>query len=231
MKSRIAERIILILAALWIGLPDICVGQVKTDPLVRAAVENEKSALTTQLSKQNSSNLTIAGLNTGIALQLDSIHKYEKMMYEYLSQASSVISNAYDVYRCGDLVLDIKNALADCSKEAVNHPQGAIVSVIVSKQYTRVYEESISLYGYIASLVKAGNGKVLLNSVERTQILVQVKNRLSQILRTLTALKYQIRLYRWIDVARELAPSEYYRFLGMESVVSRIKRDIDRMSK
>jgi hypothetical protein len=94
-----------------------------------------------------------------------------------------------------------------------------------------VYEESISLYGYIASLVKAGNGKVLLNSVERTQILVQVKNRLSQILRTLTALKYQIRLYRWIDVARELAPSEYYRFLGMESVVSRIKRDIDRMSK
>jgi hypothetical protein len=222
MKSRIAERIILILAALWIGLPDICVGQVKTDPLVLAAVENERSALTTQLSKQNSSNLTIAGLNTGIALQLDSIHKYEKMMYEYLSQASSVISNAYDVYRCGDLVLDIKNALADCSKEAVNHPQGAIVSVIVSKQYTRVYEESISLYGYIASL---------LNSVERTQILVQVKNRLSQILRTLTALKYQIRLYRWIDVARELAPSEYYRFLGMESVVSRIKRDIDRMSK
>lgn len=45
------------------------------------------------------------------------------------------------------------------------------------------------------------------------------------------SLKWQIKLYRWADIPRLLAPKEYYMFIDGEAIVKSIKRDIDRMSR
>ena len=205
--------------------------QIQTDPILTSAVALEKSTLESQLKKENEKQLEIIGINTGITYQLDEIRQYEEKMYKYLKETQSIIKNAYDVYRCGDLITQIYSNLRGCTDAIIGHPQGAIVSTIVSKQYSRITQEAMALYGYIDGLVTKSDGSVLLNSAERNMILTQVTRRLSTINRNLTALKYQIKVYRWADIARHLAPKEYYMLVNCENIKNQIKRDIDRMSR
>lgn len=205
--------------------------QIQTDPILTSAVALEKSTLESQLKKENEKQLQIIGINTGITYQLDEIRQYEEKMYKYLKETQSIIKNAYDIYRCGDLITQIYSNLRGCTDAIIGHPQGAIVSTIVSKQYSRITQEAMALYGYIDGLVTKSDGSVLLNSAERNMILTQVTRRLSTINRNLTALKYQIKVYRWADIARHLAPKEYYMLVNCENIKNQIKRDIDRMSR
>lgn len=205
--------------------------QIQTDPALTAAVALEKTTLENQLKKENEKQLQIIGINTGITLQLEEIRQYEEKMYKYLKETQNIIRNAYDIYRCGDLITQIYSNLRGCTEAIAGHPQGAVVSAVVSKQYSRITQEASALYGYISGLVTKSDGSVLLNSAERNAILTQVTRRLSTINRNLTALKYQIRVYRWADIARHLAPKEYYMLVNCENIKNQIKRDIDRMSR
>ena len=228
MKSLIVK--LTVVRAAFIGSLNVQ-AQIQTDPLLMAAVGIENATLKKQLEKQNEKQLAIIGINTGIMVQLDSIRKYETIMHDYLSKAQNIVNNAYDVYKCGDLTTQIYSNLRDCTNAAVGHPEGAIVSAVVSKQYSKIADETMSLYGYIAGLVKKSDGSVLLNSMERTSILAEVRSRLATINRNLVSLKWQIKLYRWADIPRLLAPKEYYMFIDGEAIVKSIKRDIDRMSR
>lgn len=222
-------RILCLVLLCFVG--NMAKAQIQTDPVLTAAVALEKSTLENQLKKENEKQLQIIGINTGITVQLEEIRQYEEKMYKYLKETQNIIRNAYDIYRCGDLVTQIYNNLRDCTDAIVGHPQGAIVSTIVSKQYSKITQEASALYGYISGLVTKSDGSVLLNSAERNMILTQVTRRLSTINRNLTALKYQIRVYRWADIARHLAPKEYYMLVNCENIKNQIKRDIDRMSR
>lgn len=228
MKSPIAKLLCLFLLA---AIGQTTKAQIQTDPALTAAVALEKTTLENQLKKENDKQLQIIGINTGISVQLDEIRQYEEKMYNYLKETQSIIRNAYDIYRCGDLITQIYNNLRGCTDAIVGHPQGAIVSTVVSKQYSKITQETSALYGYISGLVTKSDGSVLLNSAERNAILTQVTRRLSTINRNLTALKYQIRVYRWADIARHLAPKEYYMLVNCENIKNQIKRDIDRMSR
>lgn len=228
MKSLIAK--LTIAFAILVGNVHVQ-AQIQTDPILTGAVELERSTLKKELEKQNDKQLTIIGINTGIMIQLDSIRKYETIMHNYLSKAQNIVNQAYDVYKCGELTTQIYSNLKDCTNAAVGHPEGAIVSAVVSKQYSKIAQEAMSLYGYIAGLVKKSDGSVLLNSMERISILAEVRRSLSTINRNLVSLKWQIKLYRWADIPRLLAPKEYYMFTDGEAIVRRIKRDIDRMSR
>lgn len=228
MKSLIAK--LTIAFAILVGNVHVQ-AQIQTDPILTGAVELERSTLKKELEKQNDKQLTIIGINTGIMIQLDSIRKYETIMHNYLSKAQNIVNQAYDVYKCGELTTQIYSNLKDCTNAAVGHPEGAIVSAVVSKQYSKIAQEAMSLYGYIAGLVKKSDGSVLLNSMERISILAEVRRSLSTINRNLVSLKWQIKLYRWADIPRLLAPKEYYMFTDEEDIVRRIKRDIDRMSR
>jgi hypothetical protein len=227
MRSLIVKVIYAI--TLILSLEEIANAQIHTDPLVAAAVTLENSMLNGQLDEQKKQQSTIIGLNTGIYIQLDSIHKYEKIMYEYLSEAQGVIRNAYEIYRCGELSRSIYDNLKGCTEELVGHPQQAIISSLVSKQYGNVIEEATALTGYISGLVLKNGEQNLLTSGERQKVLWQITGRLSTINRQLWSLRLQIKYLKWSYVPREIVPQEYWTVKKSEIILSRIKQDIDRI--
>lgn len=227
MRSLIVKVIYTI--TLILLLEEIANAQIHTDPLVAAAVTLENSMLNGQLDKQKKQQLTIIGLNTGIYIQLDSIHKYEKIMYEYLSEAQGVIRNAYEIYRCGELSRNIYDNLKGCTEELVGHPQQAIISSLVSKQYGNVIKEATALTGYISGLVLKNGEQNLLTSGERQKVLWQITGRLSTINRQLWSLRLQIKYLKWSYVPREIVPQEYWTVKKSEIILSQIKQDIDRI--
>lgn len=227
MRSLIVKVIYAI--TLILSLEEIANAQIHTDPLVAAAVTLENSMLNGQLDEQKKQQSTIIGLNTGIYIQLDSIHKYEKIMYEYLSEAQGVIRNAYEIYRCGELSRSIYDNLKGCTEELVGHPQQAIISSLVSKQYGNVIEEATALTGYISGLVLKNGEQNLLTSGERQKVLWQITGRLSTINRQLWSLRLQIKYLKWSYVPREIVPQEYWTVKKSEVILSQIKQDIDRI--
>lgn len=231
MKSLIAKAVLL---TLMMGSAHTLVAQVQTDPKLTATVAVGDNTVSGALSAGNSTNIAILGINTGITVQLSEIRAYEEKMYNYLREAQSVIRNAYDIVKCGDLTVQIYNNLKGCTEAIVNHPQGALISTIVSKEYTQIVGEVTGLYGYITSLVNTtkkedGKNEILLNSAERIAILSSVKRQLRSINRKLCSLRYEIEMLRWSDIPRRLAPYEYYTFVDSKAIVKRIKRDIDRL--
>lgn len=204
---------------------------IKTDPLVGAAVTAENMALNAQLSEQKKKQIAIIGLNTGIYLQLDSIHKYEKIMYDYLSEAQGVIRNAYEIYRCGELSRSIYDNLKGCTEELVGHPQQAIISTLVSKQYAGVIEEATALTGYISGLVLKNGEHNLLTSAERQKVLWLITGRLSTINRQLWSLRLQIKYLKWAYVPQKITPKEYWTVKKSETILHQIKQDIDKIGR
>ncbi len=203
----------------------------QVDPTLAGAVTVNGALVSGEIDKNNKRQLEIIGINTGIYYNTQKIKEMEETTYKYLSQAQSIVSNAYDVARSATLMESIYSNLRKCSAEVKNHPQGMVVSLIVSKKYTQIVTESSSLYSYIASLVTKSGEKNLLNSAERNQIMTEVVNRLSMINRDLTSLRYQIQYLRWMDIPRYIAPGEYYKAVSSKLIVDGIKRDIDRMSR
>ena len=200
---------------------------VEVDPYLAAAIEGQTSMVKNQLDSQNQKQLSILGIDTGIALTLDSIHSYERRVYDYLSKAQTVVKGAVDVTRCIDLSTRILTELGELVKMAKNHPQGVIVSAMVSKKYSDLVADASSLASTVTTVVTGEGSGNLLNSFERIRMLTDIRRRLSQMLDDLFWLRCEISWMRLSDIPRLLFPEDYYTLVGMEGILRESKREID----
>lgn len=205
--------------------------QFKTDPIVGAAVTAEATTLSKAVNATNSQQKGIIAAQAAITLQLEKLREYEDKTFRYLSKTQSVINNLHDIKRSYELGKSIIQNLNDCKREAVNHPQGAIVATMISKRTNTIITESTALTASITGLVTKSGNDNLLNSAERTRILSDVTGRLSTINRSLRSLKYQIIMYRWADLLRSTNPMAYAELINSEYFVKETKRNIDAVVK
>lgn len=205
--------------------------QFKTDPIVGAAVTAEATTLSKAVNATNSQQKSIIAAQAAITLQLEKLREYEDKTFRYLSKTQSVINNLHDIKRSYELGKSIIQNLNDCKREAVNHPQGAIVATMISKRTNTIITESTALTASITGLVTKSGNDNLLNSAERTRILSDVTGRLSTINRSLRSLKYQIIMYRWADLLRSTNPMAYAELINSEYFVKETKRNIDAVVK
>ena len=122
--------------------------QFKTDPVVGAAVTTEAATLSKAVNATNSQQKGIIAAQTAITLQLEKLREYEDKTFRYLSKTQSVINNLHDIKRSYELGKSIIQNLNDCKREAVNHPQGAIVATMISKRTNTIITESTAPVSY-----------------------------------------------------------------------------------
>lgn len=172
------------------------------------------SVLGNELSRTNSLQSATLGQNTVITGLLNNIQNYEQKMYNYMSEAQSIVTSAYTVMRCLNLGSDIISELNACRREAMNHPEGLLVSSMVTNQYSEITQEAAALVSYIAPLVQSGGEKNLMNSAERISILNSVSSRLFSLYASVNRLKQNIMRMRWSHLVREISPELYYEFMN-----------------
>jgi hypothetical protein len=165
---------------------------------------------------------------------LNEILDYEKTMYRYLSEAQSAVTSAYTIVKCLDMSSDIITELSRCGQEVVDHPEGLIVSSMLTSQYSDIMQEAAALVAYIAPVVKGSGDNNLLNSAERLRILNSVSARLSNLYGAVCRLRQNIARMRWAHLVRTVSPELYRDFMDNESAyeqsVARINRAIRRLN-
>lgn len=169
-------------------------------------------SISNQMNVTNGLQAAVLGENTIISSLLNDIHGYEKQMYDYMSKAQGIVTSAYSIGKCLKMGSDIISELNNCRKEAQSHPEGLLVSSLVTDQYSDLIAESAALVSYLTPIVKGSGKDNLLNSAERIRILSTVENRLYNILFSIKRMKYNIQRLRVIHIARELSPDFYYNF-------------------
>ena len=127
-----------------------------------------------------------------------------------MSEAQSIVTSAYTIVRCLRLGTDIIDELNQCRKAAMDHPQGLLVSSMITSQYSDVMQEASALVSYITPIVK-GSG------AERIQILNSVSSRLYNLYSAVNQMKQNILRMRWAHFIREISPEMYYQFMNTEN--------------
>lgn len=218
MKSQIVKATLLLLVAL---APSMSWGQTITaDPVVAAAVGVASNMEQTKLDKINQKQNAITAAQGFINAELDKIHKLQDKTYSYLTNVYGAVQNAKDVKKAydytvsiGKLCVELKNAIAD-------NPQGLITTVVGTKQVTKIKEEMVGAYSYIASI--SLNKKVLLNSAERLVITGQVVERLRLIYSSLYSMVYLVKSLSFKDLPRLIAPEIYYATVAKKTIAESI---------
>ena len=139
---------------------------------VGAAITAGSVTLGDEISRTNSLQSATLGQNTAITAMLSNIQSYEQKMYNYLSEAQGIINSVYTLTKCVRLGSDIITELNECRIAAQNHPQGLIVSSLITTQYSDIVSESGALVSYLTPIVKGSGNNNLLNSAERIRILI-----------------------------------------------------------
>lgn len=225
MRSQTAKTLYALCGLMF--LPLTLFAQLQVDPIQAAAIEVNALQISGAVNEATEEHEKITALNSAITVELEGIRHYEEQVYESLKDASNLLNDALEVKRAADLTSQILSNLSKCTKAAVDHPEGAAVTALISSHYTRFYEEAMTVYGYISSIVTDPN--TLLNAAERTAILSRIVNQLAMMNRSALNLYCQIRSYRWIDLVRHVAPDAYYSIVGCDYYLKQIKRDIDRL--
>lgn len=197
------------------------------DLVTTAAITANAVAISAEVDKTTEVQEQTMAQNATITSLLNSIRSYEKKTYNYLSKAHGAVQGAYDVARCFTLGEQIINNLSECTKEAADHPRGAIVSALISEEYSRIIQESTALVGYITSIVTASGDNNLLNSYERMAVLHNIKRRLYGLASSTSQLRWDIACMRWSHLGRELSPELYYELQDMSDVYDEINAIID----
>ena len=201
--------------------------------LVGAIVSNQVS-ISNEISRTNSLQNATLGQNTLISGYLDNILDYEKKMYNYLSEAQSAVTSAYTIVKCADMCSDIIAELGRCGQEVVDHPEGLLVSSMLTSQYSDIVQEASALVAYISPVVKGSGDNNLLNSAERLRILNSVSARLSNLYGAVCRLRQNIMRMRWAHLVRTISPELYRDFMDNGSAydksVARINAAIKRLN-
>ena len=206
-------------------------GQSVGEAALIAAVGVSGTTLGNKLDETNSLQQSTLAQNTIITGLLNNIQSYEEKMYNYMSEAQSIVTSAYTISRCIKLGADIVTELNECRKQAQDHPQGLLVSSMVTNQYSDILEESAALVSYLTPIVKGSGDKNLLNSAERIRILNSVSSRLYNLYASVNRLKQNIMRMRWSHLVREISPELYHDFISTESAYDFSADLIERASR
>lgn len=188
-----------------------------TEAALVGAITANTISLGNELSRTNSLQSATLGQNTVISGLLNDIQYYEEKMYNYMSEAQSIVTSAYTIVRCLRLGTDIIDELNQCRKAAIDHPQGLLVSSMITSQYSDVIQEASALVSYITPIVKGRGDNNLLNSAERIQILNSVSSRLYNLYSAVNQMKQNILRMRWAHFMRDISPELYYQFMNTEN--------------
>ena len=194
-----------------------------TDPLLAAAVTAAGQAERKALDRINNEQTKISKLQSAVTLQLKKIEDVQKKTYEYLSNVSAAVQNAYDIKKCADLSL----AIADICKEIITatrkNPQGLITTTVATKMMGNITKEVAATYAYIAGI--ALNKKTLLDAAERLQITWRVRHQLTNIYNHLYSLMYNIQYFKFRHLPQLLAPEIYFGIVSRKTIAESVIRD------
>lgn len=210
---------------------NVCAQSTATTIALTGAITAGSVAMGNELERTNSLQAATLGQNTIISGLLSDIQDYEEKMYNYLSEAQSVVTSAYSIARCIKMGTDIINELNECRKAAQNHPQGLLVSSMITTQYSDVMQESAALVSYLTPIVKSSGDNNLLNSAERIMILNSVSSRLYNIYSAVNRMKQNILRMRWSHFMREISAEMYYEFLNTQNAYDGTVKMINKASR
>lgn len=222
MKSLISKLGIILILSL--GSINILTAQAfNVDPALTAAVSvagaNEKKAL----DKINEEQTKIRNLQTLASTQLKKIEDIQRKSYEYLSNISAGVQNAYDIKRSYELTKSIVSLCGELKKAVVDNPQGLITTVVATKYVSHITKEVAETYAYIANI--SLNKKTLLNSAERLEITWRVRTRLTNIHQRIYGLIYKIRALKFSNLPELLAPEVYYGIISQKTIAEAVIRE------
>lgn len=221
MKWEIIKKIFIIflLAAPKDGVSQV----VNIDPGLAFAVAEAGKQEKLALDKINEEQSKIRNLQTLAQAQLKKIEAIQRKSYDYLSNISAGVQNAYDIKKSYELTLEIAALCKELKKAVVDNPQGLITVALATKYISETTREVAATYGYIASITL--NKKTLLNSVERLQITWNVRNQLSMIYNRIYNLIYKIRALKLTDLPALIAPEAYYGIVSQRTIAESVIRD------
>jgi hypothetical protein len=197
--------------------------KVVTDPALTSAVVIGGQSEQSVLKNINDNHDKIATWQTTISANLQVVKGYEEKMYDYLSNISSAVNNAFEIKQAAELTAEIITSFKSCAVAASKHTQGVIYTSIVSKKTSKLTQEMTGIYSYISTLVL--NKNTLLNSAERTLILDTIIYKLRRIKSEIYLLQFQIENYTLADLPQVLFPEEYYMYISGKDIADKIIRN------
>lgn len=196
------------------------------DPVLSGTVAAGDAAKKKSLDAIKDKQNKISALQTTIAANTTKIREYEKNMYDYLSNVSAAIKNAYEIKEAAALTAEIVQCCDACLDAAKENPEGIAVVALVNKQITKVSTDMASIYAYITTL--ALDKKTLLNAAERNRITWTVLYELRRLKSDILLLCFQIRNYNIADVPQLMFPMEYFYIVDGKKIAQDIIRDFSR---
>lgn len=193
---------------------------IQTDPALAAAILEQARVYKKTWEERMKKEDGIMGFQAMIKGSLENIHRVEEKTLEYLSNASSVLKNMYQIKTIGELVaVDIPNNLIALSKEIPHNLKGTAITLIVNRTVTETIADITSLSATVQKLVTShysfkdnendDKNINLLSSAERYYILYDVLDRLNKINRRISVTRYCMKYYSWLDLWRALDRESY----------------------
>ena len=213
--------------AIILMLPGVVLAQIKIDPTLNAAVMSQSSTIGGKLDDTNSHLKSISATNAVMTVTLDSIRSYQEIMLSGLKTVHKAFNNMFTVVDCMDKCSAIIAELNNCKIAAEKNPEGALVSLILSKNYSRILNDSSGLVNNITKFVTSSSDKNLLNNAERLRILNNTQYQLCVIYSRVRSLRAQIEWYQLADIPATLTPSIYNNHSASERAFKRVERDIE----
>jgi len=202
-----------------------------TDPITGAAVTIQTEIIGGHLDASASAQRTTAATNTTMSALVNEIRSYDKKMLDYLKKANSVFDGIFHAADAIEMAGNVVTNMSNCVSAARRHPQGVLITSLISKRYTKVATEVTSLVANLSAFVKKSGEDNLLNSRERLDILYDVHSRMRRLDRETRNLYWEITTATWTDVARELNPELYYKVATDERLLKEAKRRVDAMGR
>lgn len=198
---------------------------VQTDPLLTAAIIEQTVEINRLANERSKHHKAIEAAQTGITVALDRIHSVEDKMLEYLSNASGVVQNMYQIKRIAELAaVEIPDNLVNLGKSVPSNIKGTAITLFVNKTITETSTDIVALsdivnrlvtshYSYKNNKNKDDNNINLLSAAERYAILQSVYQRLNQINWRLRLTSYYIKTFGWRELWMGLDRESYCKIM------------------
>lgn len=180
---------------------------IQTDPALVAAIMLQTEEMKKIYEKRSEHHNMIQSAQIFINGALDKIHSVEDKMLEYLSNASGVIQNMYQIKKIAELAtVDIPENLVKLSKDIPSNIKGTGITLFVNKTITETTADITALSDIVNRLVtsnysfkdkKDDKNINLLSAAERFSILQSVCHKLEEINWRLFVTRYCIRTFSW----------------------------------
>lgn len=221
MNSLIVKLCVLLL--LLGGSQTISAQAFNVDPALAFAVKTSSDQETSALNGISKEQSTINKLQTAANIQLKKIEEIQKKAYNYLTNITAGVQNAYDIKKSYELTKEIAALCKELKNAVIENPQGLITTAVATKYISSVTKEVTETYSYIASI--SLNKKTLLNSAERLEITWRVRTQLTNIYQRLYNLIYKIRALKLSDLPALIAPEAYYGLMSQKSIAESVIRE------